>query len=101
MGNFMVIFTLQILKECEMFNPDYYLPTEDYFSIYEKALMELRDEDLWIWLMHRAGKSQVWIADKMGVTQSAISHRKRKIDKHFKKRIMREGLYGCPRIEVN
>ena len=84
-----------------MFNPDYYLPTEKYFSIYEKALMELHDEDLWIWLMHRAGKNQEWIADKMGITQSAISHRKKKINKYFIKRIMRERRYGGSIVRNN
>ncbi len=84
-----------------MFNPDYYLPTDDYFSMYEKALMELHDEDLWIWLMHRAGKNQEWIADKMGITQSAISHRKKKINKYFKKRIIRERRYGGSVVRKN
>ena len=81
-----------------MFNPDYYLPTEDYFLVYEEALMELRDEDLWIWLMHRSGKSQEWIADKMGVTQSAISHRKKKIDDYFKGKIMGDKRHADSRV---
>lgn len=81
-----------------MFNPDYYLPTEDYFLVYEKALMELRDEDLWIWLMHRAGKSQEWIAQRLGITQSAVSHRKKKIDGYFKGRIMGDGRHTDSRI---
>ena len=59
------------------------------------------DEDLWIWLMHRAGKNQEWIADKMGITQSAISHRKKKINKFFKKRIIRERRYGGSIVRKN
>jgi hypothetical protein len=77
-------------KEEEMFNPECYLPTEKYFKRYESALMELSDEDLWVWLMYRLGKSQTWIAGKMGVTQSAISHRIKKIDRHFQRRVRGE-----------
>jgi DNA-directed RNA polymerase specialized sigma subunit len=50
--------------------------------MYEKAL-----EDLWIWLMYRRGMNQTWIADRLGLTQSAISHRIKKMDGYFKKRI--------------
>jgi hypothetical protein len=66
-----------------MFNPDCYLPSECFFSRYEKALMALPDEDLWIWLMHRSGKRQDWIAEKLGLSQSAVSHRIKKIENHF------------------
>jgi len=70
-----------------MFNPECYLPSEVYFHQYEKALMELSDEDLWIWLMQRSGKSQSWIALKLGISQSAVSHRLKKIDSHFHRKI--------------
>jgi hypothetical protein len=70
-----------------MFNPDCYLPSESFFIRYERALMELSDDDLWIWLMHRAGRNQDWIAEKVGVSQSAISHRIRKIERHFAVRV--------------
>lgn len=70
-----------------MFNPECYLPTNRYFRMYEKALEELPDVDLWIWLMYRRGKNQTWIADRLGLTQSAISHRIKKIDRYFKRRI--------------
>jgi DNA-binding Lrp family transcriptional regulator len=70
-----------------MFNPDCYLPSESFFFRYEKALMELSDDDLFIWLMHRAGKSQEWIAKKVGLSQSAVSHRIKKIEHHFRLRV--------------
>ena len=74
-----------------MFNPDCYLPSETFFFRYEKALMELSDEDLWIWLKHRAGKNQDWIAEKIGVTQSAVSHRIKKIEGYFAVRVTGRG----------
>jgi DNA-binding Lrp family transcriptional regulator len=70
-----------------MFNPDCYLPSESFFLRYEKALMELSDDDLFIWLMHRAGRSQEWIARKVGLSQSAVSHRIKKIEHHFRRRV--------------
>ena len=70
-----------------MFNPECYLPTSRYFRMYEKALEDLPDDDLWIWLMYRRGKNQTWIANRLGLTQSAISHRIKKMDAYFKKRI--------------
>jgi DNA-binding Lrp family transcriptional regulator len=70
-----------------MFNPDCYLPSESFFFRYERALMDLSDENLWIWLMHRAGKNQDWIAEKLQVSQSAVSHRIRKIEDHFVVRV--------------
>jgi hypothetical protein len=70
-----------------MFNPECYLPTIKYFRMYEKALEDLPDDDLWIWLMYRRGKNQTWIASRLGLTQSAISHRMKKMDTYFKKRI--------------
>jgi len=70
-----------------MFNPDCYLPSESFFYRYEKALMELSDDDLFIWLMHRAGRSQEWIAGKLRLSQSAVSHRIKKIERYFKKRV--------------
>ena len=81
-----------------MFNPECYLPTERYFLKYERALMELSDLNLWIWLMHRSGRSQAWIAGKIGVTQSAVSHRIKKIDRHFVKKI--RGKRECFESEI-
>jgi len=82
-----------------MFNPECYLPTNRYFHMYEKALEELPDVDLWIWLMYRRGMNQTWIADRLGLTQSAISHRIKKMDGYFKKRIsgMPAGRSTCIR----
>ena len=84
-----------------MFNPECYLPTERYFQKYESALMELSDLDQWIWLMYRLGKSQAWIADKIGITQSAISHRIKKIDRHFIEKIKGDREYYELKIGKN
>jgi DNA-directed RNA polymerase specialized sigma24 family protein len=81
-----------------MFNPDCYLPSESFFMRYEKALMELPDDDLFIWLMHRAGKSQEWIADKLSLSQSTVSLRIRKIEHYFVRRVTRNGAAGNGRI---
>ena len=84
-----------------MFNPDCYLPSESFFSRYEKALMELPDDDLFVWLMHRAGKSQEWIARKLNLSQSAVSHRIKKIERHFRRRVTGRVETGDPRIRKN
>jgi DNA-binding NarL/FixJ family response regulator len=84
-----------------MFNPDCYLPSESFFSRYEKALMELSDDDLFIWLMHRAGKSQEWIASKLSISQSAVSLRIKKIERHFRQRVTGKGEPVNPRIRKN
>jgi hypothetical protein len=84
-----------------MFNPDCYLPSESFFFRYEKALMELSDDDLFIWLMHRAGRSQEWIARKLGLSQSAVSHRIKKIEYHFRQRVTAGGKTSNPRIRRN
>ena len=77
-----------------MFNPEFYLPTEIYFEKYEVALMELDDDDLWVWLMYREGRNQTWIAGRMGITQSAISHRLKKISFYFRERISGTRMAG-------
>ncbi len=84
-----------------MFNPDCYLPSESFFFRYEKALMELSDDDLFVWLMHRAGRSQEWIARKLGLSQSAVSHRIKKIEHHFRRRVTGRGETSNPRIRKN
>ncbi len=84
-----------------MFNPDCYLPSESFFYRYEKALMELSDDDLFIWLMHRAGKSQEWIAGKLFMSQSAVSLRIKKIERHFRLRVTGREDPGKPRIRKN
>jgi DNA-directed RNA polymerase specialized sigma24 family protein len=84
-----------------MFNPDCYLPSESFFSRYEKALMELSDDDLFIWLMHRIGRSQEWIARKLGLSQSAVSHRIKKIEYHFRRRVTGRLETGSLRIRKN
>jgi hypothetical protein len=81
-----------------MFNPDCYLPSEFFFYRYEKALMELSDDNLFIWLMHRAGRSQEWIAGKLNLSQSAVSHRIKKIERHFRRRVTGRGETGDSRI---
>ena len=84
-----------------MFNPDCYLPSESFFYRYEKALMELSDDDLFIWLMHRAGRSQEWIARKLGLSQSAVSHRIKKIEHHFRRRVTGMSVTGNTSIRKN
>jgi len=84
-----------------MFNPDCYLPSESFFYRYEKALMELSDDDLFIWLMHRAGRSQEWIARKLGLSQSAVSHRIKKIEHHFRRRVTGMLVTGKTSIRKN
>jgi len=41
---------------------------------YERALMQLEDTDLWVWLMYRRGYTQEWIGDRLGVSQSDIAY---------------------------
>jgi hypothetical protein len=84
-----------------MFNPDCYLPSESFFFRYEKALMELSDDDLFVWLMHRAGRSQGWIAGKLSLSQSAVSHRIKKIEYHFRRRVTGGGKTSNPCIRRN
>jgi hypothetical protein len=84
-----------------MFNPDCYLPSESFFIRYEKALMELPDNDLFIWLMHRAGRSQEWIARRLNLSQSAVSHRIKKIERHFRRRVTGRAETVSPRIKKN
>lgn len=84
-----------------MFNPDCYLPSESFFLRYERALMELPDDDLFIWLMHRTGKSQEWIARKLNISQSAVSHRIKKIERHFRRQITGRAETGNTRIRKN
>ena len=84
-----------------MFNPDCYLPSESFFFRYEKALMELSDDDLFIWLMHRAGRSQEWIAKKLGLSQSGVSHRIKKIEHYFRLHVTGTGETRNSRIRKN
>ncbi len=84
-----------------MFNPDCYLPSESFFLRYEKALMELPDEDLYIWLMHRAGRSQQWIARTLSISQSGVSVRIKKIEGYFRKRVTGNSSSRTSRIRKN
>lgn len=41
---------------------------------YERALMQLSDTDLWVWLMYRRGYTQEWIGERLGVSQSDVAY---------------------------
>jgi DNA-directed RNA polymerase specialized sigma subunit len=57
-----------------MYRGDSFLIERNFILDYERALMEMPDMELWIWLMYRRGYSQYYIGKSLGVTQSDVAY---------------------------
>jgi DNA-directed RNA polymerase specialized sigma subunit len=67
---------------------------EKHFEVdYERALMDLSDRELWIWLMYRRGYSQDYIGKSLGVTQSDVAYHIDRIQEYLRRRINEEGIH--------
>jgi len=75
------------------FNPEHYIPTDAFLRSYERALMDLSDRDLAVWLMHRAGTGQCEIARRMETSQPTVQRILARITLYLRTRIHRD-LHG-------
>ena len=72
-----------------LFNPETFYPSDEFLEAYEEALMKMEDTDLATWLAYRSGKPQSEIAVRMGITQTGVSRRLRKISLALKSEVLR------------
>ncbi|MBN2224986.1 MAG: hypothetical protein JW765_09955 [Deltaproteobacteria bacterium] len=76
-----------------MYKGDTFFAEKNFAMDYERALMEMPDIELWIWLMHRRGYSQDYIGGSLGVTQSDVAYRLDRIQNYLKRRVNEEEIH--------
>jgi DNA-binding MarR family transcriptional regulator len=76
-----------------MYKGDTFFAERNFVVDYERALMDMPDMELWIWLMHRRGYSQGYIGDSIGVTQSDVAYRIDRIQNYITRRVNEEEMH--------
>ena len=76
-----------------MYRGDTFAIERNFAVDYERALMEMPDMELWIWLMYRRGYSQQYIGTSLGVTQSDVAYHVERIQDHLRRRVNEEGVH--------
>ena len=70
-----------------MYKGDTFNIERNFAVDYERALMDMPDMELWIWLMYRRGYSQDYIGRSLGVTQSDVAYHIERIQDYLKQRV--------------
>ena len=76
-----------------MYKGDTFFAENNFVVDYERALLDMPDVELWIWLMHRRGYTQGYIGESLGVTQSDVAYRIERIQDYLTRRVNEEKIH--------